>query len=84
MHTLFLFKIGSNVRLSGQDVGRGTFSHRHCMLIDQEKDEMFVPLNHMSEDQTAFLEVLLLLFHFYNLLKGVVHYGRTDSACYFI
>lgn len=26
---------GYNVRLSGQDVGRGTFSHRHAMLVDQ-------------------------------------------------
>lgn len=26
---------GYNVRISGQDIGRGTFSHRHAMLIDQ-------------------------------------------------
>eukprot|EP00795_Rhopilema_esculentum_P002591 gene2591-786_t len=48
---------GYNIRLCGQDVGRGTFSHRHCMLIDQETDELFVPLNHMTEDQQSFLEV---------------------------
>eukprot|EP00794_Sanderia_malayensis_P020276 gene20276-22262_t len=48
---------GINVRLSGQDVGRGTFSHRHCMLVDQKEDEVIVPLNHMQEDQKAFLEV---------------------------
>ena len=48
---------GYNVRLCGQDVGRGTFSHRHCMLIDQETDELFVPLNLLSEDQKGFLEV---------------------------
>lgn len=39
---------GHNVRLSGEDVGRGTFSHRHIMLIDQETNEMFIPLNSMK------------------------------------
>ena len=48
---------GYQVRFSGQDVGRGTFSHRHAMLVDQLTDEMHVPLNNMSEQQNAFLEV---------------------------
>ena len=56
------FFIGYNVRLCGQDVGRGTFSHRHCMLIDQETDEIFVPLNHLGEDQKGYLEVFGLGF----------------------
>ncbi|XP_073248521.1 2-oxoadipate dehydrogenase complex component E1-like [Porites lutea] len=49
---------GYQVRFSGQDVGRGTFSHRHVMLVDQSTDEMFVPLNNMFEQQKAFLEVV--------------------------
>lgn len=49
---------GYQVRFSGQDVGRGTFSHRHVMLVDQSTDEMFVPLNNMFEQQKAFLEVI--------------------------
>ena len=48
---------GYQVRFSGQDVGRGTFSHRHAMLVDQLTDEMHVPLNNISEQQDAFLEV---------------------------
>ena len=56
-HDSYYSFAGHNVRICGQDVGRGTFSHRHCMLINQENDEMFVPLNHMLEDQKAFLEV---------------------------
>ncbi|GFN82336.1 hypothetical protein PoB_000884200 [Plakobranchus ocellatus] len=48
---------GFDVRISGQDVGRGTFSHRHCMLVDQETDHIYIPLNNISESQMAFLEV---------------------------
>uniref|UniRef100_A0A8B9QST9 2-oxoadipate dehydrogenase complex component E1 n=1 Tax=Anas platyrhynchos TaxID=8839 RepID=A0A8B9QST9_ANAPL len=48
---------GFNVRLSGQDVGRGTFSQRHAMLVCQETDDTYIPLNHMSPDQKGFLEV---------------------------
>ena len=31
------FRQGYNVRISGQDVGRATFAHRHAMLVDQER-----------------------------------------------
>lgn len=40
---------GHNVRLSGEDVGRGTFSHRHAMLVDRRTNEMFVPLNQLCD-----------------------------------
>jgi probable 2-oxoglutarate dehydrogenase E1 component DHKTD1 len=36
---------GYDVRISGQDVGRGTFSHRHAMLVDQKTESVIVPLN---------------------------------------
>ncbi|KAB0264692.1 2-oxoglutarate dehydrogenase E1 component [Microvirga brassicacearum] len=39
------------VRLSGQDVERGTFSSRHSVLIDQENEERYTPLNHIKEGQ---------------------------------
>ncbi|XP_019627441.1 PREDICTED: probable 2-oxoglutarate dehydrogenase E1 component DHKTD1, mitochondrial [Branchiostoma belcheri] len=48
---------GFNVRISGQDVGRGTFSHRHFMLIDQDDDRMHIPLNDISDNQSGYLEV---------------------------
>jgi len=38
---------GTHVRLSGQDVERGTFSQRHSVLHDQNTDNLFVPLNHL-------------------------------------
>ena len=36
---------GYDVRISGQDVGRGTFSHRHAMLVNQKTEGVIVPLN---------------------------------------
>ncbi|KAF8386657.1 ogdh-2, partial [Pristionchus pacificus] len=48
---------GVDVRFSGQDVGRGTFCHRHAMLVDQNTDECFIPLNSIHEGQKAFYEV---------------------------
>nr|CAD7445064.1 unnamed protein product [Timema bartmani] len=49
---------GFNVRISGQDVGRGTFSQRHAMLVDQVTDDMYIPLNDLSDDQAGHLEVV--------------------------
>ncbi|KAF5343444.1 hypothetical protein D9758_011832 [Tetrapyrgos nigripes] len=36
---------GNDIRISGQDVGRGTFSQRHAMLVDQRTERVVVPLN---------------------------------------
>ena len=43
-----LVKAGSNVRLTGQDTRRGTFSHRHAALIDYDNGAQFVPLASMG------------------------------------
>ncbi len=45
---------GAPVRFSGQDSGRGTFSHRHALLYDFGNGEMYVPLQHIAEDQAPF------------------------------
>jgi 2-oxoglutarate dehydrogenase E1 component len=45
---------GTRVRLSGQDSGRGTFSHRHAVLHDQEDGRPHVPLAHLREGQGRF------------------------------
>ncbi|NOT33433.1 MAG: 2-oxoglutarate dehydrogenase E1 component [Candidatus Eisenbacteria bacterium] len=42
---------GRNVRMSGQDTGRGTFSHRHAVPRDQNDGHRFVPLQHLAESQ---------------------------------
>ena len=49
-----LLKSGRTIRLTGQDVERGTFSHRHAVLHGTETLERFVPLNHLSDDQGVF------------------------------
>ena len=42
---------GTPVRLSGQDSRRGTFSQRHAVLHDVQKNEDFIPLNHLAPGQ---------------------------------
>jgi len=48
---------GYGVRLSGEDVGRGTFSHRHAVLHDQNREKWdsgsFVPLEHVKPGQSS-------------------------------
>jgi 2-oxoglutarate dehydrogenase E1 component len=45
---------GTPVRLSGQDSIRGTFSHRHAGWFDAKSGEIYVPLNHIREEQARF------------------------------
>ncbi len=45
---------GTPVRLTGQDVARGTFSHRHAILYDYETADPYIPLNSLSENQARF------------------------------
>jgi 2-oxoglutarate dehydrogenase E1 component len=45
---------GRSVRLSGQDTARGTFSHRHAALFDNENGARYVPLQHLGPGQGPF------------------------------
>ena len=45
---------GRSVRLTGQDVGRGTFTHRHAALYDAEDGRRHVPLQHLAPEQGRF------------------------------
>lgn len=49
-----LLNAGHPVRLTGQDVGRGTFSHRHAVLHSQKDGAVYVPLQHIADDQPDF------------------------------
>jgi len=46
---------GIPVRLSGQDSRRGTFSHRHALLVDQQTGAEYAPLQHLGPEQAPFL-----------------------------
>jgi 2-oxoglutarate dehydrogenase E1 component len=43
---------GKDVRMSGQDVQRGTFSHRHCVIHDENTNEAYNRLDHFTETQS--------------------------------
>jgi multifunctional 2-oxoglutarate metabolism enzyme len=44
-----LLQQGVDVRLTGQDTRRGTFSHRHAVLVDYTNGEEFIPLAHIGD-----------------------------------
>lgn len=56
-----LVQDGSDVRLSGQDCGRGTFSHRHAVVHNQNEATSIVPLRELSGAQQKFLVINSLL-----------------------
>lgn len=45
---------GSPIRLTGQDVGRGTFSQRHLALHDFESGQQYIPLQHLPSARASF------------------------------
>jgi 2-oxoglutarate dehydrogenase E1 component len=49
-----LLEQGYPIRMTGQDIGRGTFSHRHAVVYNQRDGESYTPLCAMSENQPAF------------------------------
>ncbi|MCF8379529.1 MAG: 2-oxoglutarate dehydrogenase E1 component [Bacteroidales bacterium] len=49
-----LLEENHNVRISGQDSVRGTFSHRHASMIIEDTDQVYTPLQNISEKQGKF------------------------------
>ena len=43
---------GNHVRISGQDVERGTFSHRHAHVFYQDRDGFYVPINAIADQHS--------------------------------
>ena len=72
-----LLQEGHHVRLSGQDCGRGTFSQRHAVLVDQDTEERYVPLNNIREGQGRF-EVIDSMLSELAVLGFEYGYSLTD------
>jgi 2-oxoglutarate dehydrogenase E1 component len=71
---------GYGVRISGEDVGRGTFSHRHAVLHDQNREKWdsgtWIPLQHVKDGQPDFEIIDSVLTE--NAVLGF-EYGYTTS-----
>jgi len=68
---------GYPVRLSGQDCTRGTFSHRHSGLINQDTEERYYPLNHVRDGQAQY-EVIDSMLSEYAVLGFEYGYSLAE------
>jgi len=71
---------GSAVRLSGQDCERGTFSQRHSVLIDQETEARYVPLNNIRDGQARY-EVINSMLSEEAVLGFEYGYSLAEPNC---
>ena len=69
---------GKIVRMSGQDVKRGTFSHRHAVLFDSETNEEYCSINHIDENQEQKFKIFNSLLSEYGVLG--FEYGYAMST----
>ncbi|MBL0062598.1 MAG: hypothetical protein IPP40_14210 [bacterium] len=68
---------GHNVRISGQDTKRGTFSHRHAMVRVEDSDEEYYPLEHISKKQAKF-EIWNSILSEYGVMGYEYGYAMTS------
>ncbi|MEO0895233.1 MAG: 2-oxoglutarate dehydrogenase E1 component [Bacteroidota bacterium] len=73
-----LLKDGIPIRLSGQDVRRGTFSHRHSVLLSTDAEHEWIGLNEMSADQPAKFMAYNSLLSEYGVLGFEYGYSITN------
>ncbi len=73
-----LIREGMRVRLTGQDSGRGTFFHRHCVLHDQLTDQTFTPLANLEGATRAAFTVTDSLLSEEAVLGFEYGYATTD------
>jgi 2-oxoglutarate dehydrogenase E1 component len=71
---------GFPVRLSGEDVGRGTFSQRHAIVYDQTTEEKYIPLQHLKPKQAS-IEVIDSILSEEGVLGFEYGYSLADPNC---
>ncbi|MDP5171701.1 MAG: 2-oxoglutarate dehydrogenase E1 component [Bacteroidia bacterium] len=69
---------GFPIRLSGQDVRRGTFSHRHAVIVSVDAEKDWVPLNNLQPDQQAKFTAYNSLLSEYGVLGFEYGYSITN------
>jgi 2-oxoglutarate dehydrogenase E1 component len=74
-----LMQDGHRVRLSGEDVQRGTFSQRHAVLVDQTNQNEYIPLNNIAPGQ-ARIEVFNSLLSEAGVLGFEYGYAIADPG----
>lgn len=72
-----LISEGYDVRFSGQDVQRGTFSHRHAVIKDEETEQEYIPLNNLTR-QNGKLHIYNSLLSEYAVLGFEYGYALTN------
>ncbi len=70
---------GHSVRLTGQDVERGTFSHRHAVIKVEDSEEEYIPLKHLKEGQ-AEVQIYNSPLNEYAVLGFEYGYGFATPA----
>jgi 2-oxoglutarate dehydrogenase E1 component len=74
-----LLSEGFNIRISGQDVERGTFSHRHAVVIDQKNESHFTPLRSLlKENEQNRLQIENSLLSEYAAMGYEYGYAQTN------
>ncbi len=74
-----LLQAGWHVRISGEDAGRATFSHRHAALHDQKNAAIYFPLQHLASEQGRF-EVWDSVLSEEGVLAFEYGYASTDPC----
>lgn len=69
---------GNTVRFTGQDVQRGTFSHRHAVLKTEDNETKWIPLNNISPDQKGKIWIYNSLLSEYGVLGYEYGYSLTN------